>query len=143
MEVSPALRRRQYLTLQCELLPPAHDDQGASDAEEDDEDDEDEDDDGGGGGGGGRRRPYDEARWGPRAGRTKLGGARVRWHTALARVPPAPPDCAVILVAHEFFDALPVHQVGRTFCFAHTVSRPLPIAGDLSRGHHNFFYLAI
>jgi NADH dehydrogenase [ubiquinone] 1 alpha subcomplex assembly factor 7 len=41
---------------------------------------------------------------------TTASGVRVRWHTALATVPAGP----LILLAHEFFDALPVHQFQRT-----------------------------
>jgi NADH dehydrogenase [ubiquinone] 1 alpha subcomplex assembly factor 7 len=44
------------------------------------------------------------------AGRTPAGTA-VRWHGALATVPEGPP---LLLFAHEFFDALPVHQFQRT-----------------------------
>jgi SAM-dependent MidA family methyltransferase len=37
------------------------------------------------------------------------GDVPVRWHTTLAEVPPGP----AIVVANEFFDALPVHQAER------------------------------
>ena len=51
---------------------------------------------------------------GAAAGATGAGstpaGVRVRWHTTLATVPAGP----LILLAHEFFDALPVHQFQRT-----------------------------
>jgi NADH dehydrogenase [ubiquinone] 1 alpha subcomplex assembly factor 7 len=51
---------------------------------------------------------------GPAAGAIGAGatasGTRVRWHGALATVPEGP----LILFAHEFFDALPVHQFQRT-----------------------------
>jgi len=44
-----------------------------------------------------------------RAAQAKALGARPRWHDALETVPEAP----TILIANEFFDALPVHQLVR------------------------------
>jgi NADH dehydrogenase [ubiquinone] 1 alpha subcomplex assembly factor 7 len=42
--------------------------------------------------------------------RARLEGAAVRWHKALDEVPPGP----MLLVANEFFDALPIHQLVAT-----------------------------
>ena len=39
-----------------------------------------------------------------------LNGAPVEWHETLDSVPGGP----TILIAHEFFDAMPVHQFTRT-----------------------------
>jgi NADH dehydrogenase [ubiquinone] 1 alpha subcomplex assembly factor 7 len=42
--------------------------------------------------------------------RARLAGERVQWHAALDEVPPGP----MLLVANEFLDALPVHQLVAT-----------------------------
>jgi NADH dehydrogenase [ubiquinone] 1 alpha subcomplex assembly factor 7 len=42
--------------------------------------------------------------------RARLAGETVQWHAALERVPPGP----MLLVANEFLDALPVHQLVAT-----------------------------
>ncbi|KAI4351590.1 hypothetical protein L6164_005936 [Bauhinia variegata] len=42
---------------------------------------------------------------------SSLAGTPVSWHAALEQVPSALPS---IIIAHEFFDALPVHQFQRT-----------------------------
>jgi NADH dehydrogenase [ubiquinone] 1 alpha subcomplex assembly factor 7 len=42
--------------------------------------------------------------------RVRLAGEPVQWHAALDQVPPGP----MLLVANEFFDALPVHQLVAT-----------------------------
>eukprot|EP00898_Chlorokybus_atmophyticus_P002297 jgi/Chlat1/3068/Chrsp21S00239 len=43
-------------------------------------------------------------------GRSGISGTSVEWHNALASVPNGP----AVIIAHEFFDALPVHQFQRT-----------------------------
>ncbi|CAI5473967.1 unnamed protein product [Closterium sp. Yama58-4] len=47
----------------------------------------------------------------PGMGVSGLSGASVTWHSALEDVPEGVPT---ILIAHEFFDALPVHQFQKT-----------------------------
>ncbi|GAB4840872.1 hypothetical protein Ancab_021632 [Ancistrocladus abbreviatus] len=42
-----------------------------------------------------------------------LAGTPVAWHPALEQVPSGVPT---IIIAHEFFDALPVHQLQHMFC---------------------------
>ena len=43
----------------------------------------------------------------------ECGGVEVRWHAALEEVPTRP-DVPELTIAHEFFDALPVHQLVST-----------------------------
>ncbi|EEH56591.1 uncharacterized protein MICPUCDRAFT_17895 [Micromonas pusilla CCMP1545] len=57
---------------------------------------------GGGGGGGGDA--------GAAAATSELNGRPVRWHDTFDAVPEGP----IIVIAHEFFDAMPVHQFTRT-----------------------------
>jgi len=40
-----------------------------------------------------------------------FGGVQVRWHGSLDTVPEG---CPIVVLAHEFFDALPVHQFAKT-----------------------------
>ena len=42
------------------------------------------------------------------SGVSQLNGCPVTWHRSLSDLPPGP----ILLVAHELYDALPVHQVG-------------------------------
>lgn len=42
---------------------------------------------------------------------TSINGSSVTWHRSLEDVPS---DIPAIYIAHEFFDALPVHQFERT-----------------------------
>ena len=56
-----------------------------------------------------------------------INGAVVEWHETLDGVPPGP----TILIAHEFFDAMPVHQFTRTergWC-----ERLVSMRGDLAK----------
>jgi hypothetical protein len=75
---------------------------------------------------------------GPAAGAVGAGatpsGTRVRWHGALATVPEGP----LILFAHEFFDALPVHQFQRTprgWC-ERLVDSGMPEASEAAEGEN-------
>lgn len=57
-----------------------------------------------------------------------INGAVVEWHETMDAVPPGP----TIVIAHEFFDAMPVHQFTRTergWC-----ERLVAISGDVEKG---------
>ncbi|CAI5494323.1 unnamed protein product [Closterium sp. Naga37s-1] len=104
VEVSPALRRLQWSALKCR---PAEAEEGRAD-------------DGGAqggraGGGGAEERKASKAAAAeeafPGKGVLGLSGATVTWHSALEDVPEGVPT---IVIAHEFFDALPVHQFQKT-----------------------------
>ncbi|KAI8474878.1 MAG: S-adenosyl-L-methionine-dependent methyltransferase [Monoraphidium minutum] len=92
VELSPALRRVQWTALKCASAGgdggPKGPDAGAAGGEA--------------AGGGGEAPPLEGV-----AG-VGGGGARVRWRAALDEVPAEGPPA--VYLAHEFFDALPVHQ---------------------------------
>lgn len=50
----------------------------------------------------------------PTEARSGLGGAQVRWHRSLEDVPGDAAAGPALYIAHEFLDALPVHQFQRT-----------------------------
>ncbi|GMH33983.1 hypothetical protein BSKO_01817 [Bryopsis sp. KO-2023] len=73
VEISPALRKKQWATLKC---------QGEIEEVVD-----------------------------GKVGVSQINGCKIQWHRSLAHVPKEIPE---IIVAHEFMDALPVHQFAKT-----------------------------
>jgi NADH dehydrogenase [ubiquinone] 1 alpha subcomplex assembly factor 7 len=106
VEVSPALRRMQWGKLQCagECPEPLEDASvgdirvGSLHAPEAAEDK---------GEGGEEGEKEGVKKRATMSGVSHLNGCTVTWHRSLSEVPPGP----ILLVAHELYDALPVHQV--------------------------------
>ena len=112
IEISPALRKKQFETLKCQgsletfeslnnqLLAEIKPNPFAAKNTDDDDDDDDDD-----------SEEEDEklSTKGNVSGIT-AHGTKVYWHNSLDDVPSGP----TCIIAHEFFDALPVHQFRRT-----------------------------
>lgn len=96
VEVSPALRMIQEEKLRCSLPPNGRDLSGSQEGQ------------GSGSQGGQIMRSSLTSRGGSGEGCT------VQWHKTLDEVPSEPsfPSFPSLYIAHEFFDALPAHQVG-------------------------------
>ena len=111
IEISPALRKKQFETLKCqgsletfeslnnpllaEIKPNPFAAKNTDDDDDDDDDSEEEDE--------------KLSTKGNVSGIT-AHGTKVYWHNSLDDVPSGP----TCIIAHEFFDALPVHQFRRT-----------------------------
>jgi SAM-dependent MidA family methyltransferase len=96
VEASPALRRKQAEALQCTLFPAGD---GAGPASKDSA------------GAAGSGAAVESMQSGLPAAGSDAPGPTVTWHDILADVPT---DGTFLCVAHELFDALPVHQIEKT-----------------------------
>jgi NADH dehydrogenase [ubiquinone] 1 alpha subcomplex assembly factor 7 len=108
VEVSPHLRGMQWRALRCPGLPPeAEADEGASAADQRHHGDASSSSISSSG------SPSEEAVAAAWSGVSGWNGSRVRWHRSLEEVATAEGEPA-LFIAHEFLDALPVHQFQKT-----------------------------
>lgn len=124
VEVSPVLRRMQWEALRCQGPPPPVEDAPAAAASSGSDHQQRQQD--ASGSGGSSEPAGSRGASGTDTGSSSSGGngsqpascstsgwngAAVSWHRSLNEVQPEGP---AIYIAHEFFDALPVHQFQRT-----------------------------
>jgi len=111
IEISPALRKKQFETLKCQgsletfeslnnpLLAEIKPNPFAAKKTDDDDDDDDDSEE-------------EDEKFSTKGNVSGITahGTKVYWHNSLDEVPSGP----TCIIAHEFFDALPVHQFRRT-----------------------------